>query len=268
MACVESQRLQAYFDSEVDSLTAAAIERHLDGCGDCQEQLDAWERSRASLRRHVLMEHAPAALRARLGQALDHEAHLIPPVAVSVPAAAVSTRQRRRPAPFWLGALAGAGVTALAATAVLWLLPPGRPDTADALEAAHVRSLMPAHLLDVESSERHTVKPWFAGNADVSPVVGDFPQAGYSLLGGRADYLWGQRAAVLVYRHGAHVINVFSWAADTRQLPRQSSRAGYHIVCWHAADLAYCAVSDAGWEELQQLAGLMQGLAARDTPRE
>jgi len=131
-----------------------------------------------------------------------------------------------------------------------------------------VRSLMPQHLLDVESSERHTVKPWFAGNADVSPVVGDFPQAGYSLLGGRADYLWGQRAAVLVYRHGAHLINVFSWAAGMRPLPRQRSRAGYHIVCWHAGDLAYCAVSDAGRDELHQLAGLLQELSARDSTRE
>jgi anti-sigma factor RsiW len=131
-----------------------------------------------------------------------------------------------------------------------------------------MRSLMPAHLLDVESSERHTVKPWFAGHADVSPVVGDFPAAGYSLLGARADYLWGQRAAVLVYRHGAHIINVFSWPAAARALPPPGSSAGYHRVCWHSGDLAYCAVSDAGWEELHGLARLLQELAARDAARE
>ena len=84
----------------------------------------------------------------------------------------------------------------------------------DELVNAHVRSLMPAHLIDVVSTDKHTVKPWFAGHADVSPVVADFEQQGYRLIGGRVDYLEHQRSAVVVYQHGAHVINVFSWAGQ------------------------------------------------------
>ena len=109
---------------------------------------------------------------------------------------------------------------------------------------------MPSHLIDVISTDRHTVKPWFAGHADVSPAVADFAPQGYKLVGGRADYFNGQRAAATVYEHGAHVINVFTFRADGRALPALRSRDGYHIACWTAADLQYCAVSDAGWDEL------------------
>jgi anti-sigma factor RsiW len=83
-----------------------------------------------------------------------------------------------------------------------------------------MRSLMPIHLIDVASSDQHTVKPWLAEHTNVSPTVADFEQQGFRLLGGRADLVDQQRAAVTVYRRGAHVINVFSWAAGERALPR------------------------------------------------
>jgi anti-sigma factor RsiW len=134
----------------------------------------------------------------------------------------------------------------------------------DELISAHVRSLMPAHLIDVVSTDKHTVKPWFAGHADVSPVVADFEQQGYKLIGGRADYLDHQRSAVVVYQHGAHVINVFSWAAKDRKMPRDASRSGYHLAFWKAGDLEYCAVSDTGWDELLGLVRLLRELGVRD----
>jgi anti-sigma factor RsiW len=86
----------------------------------------------------------------------------------------------------------------------------------DDLLSAHVRSLMPDHLIDVISTDRHTVKPWFAGPGDVSPVVADFDAQGYRLIGARTDYFEHQRAAVIVYQRGSRVINVFSWAGSAR----------------------------------------------------
>jgi anti-sigma factor RsiW len=116
----------------------------------------------------------------------------------------------------------------------------------------------------VLSTDRHTVKPWFAGRADVSPVVADFGAQGYKLVGGRADSLEHQRSAVLVYEHGAHVVNVFAFTPGREPLPAEVTRRGYHIACWRGGDLAYCAVSDAGWEELAGLRSLLQDLAAHD----
>jgi hypothetical protein len=71
---------------------------------------------------------------------------------------------------------------------------------------------------DVVSTDRHSVRPWFAGHADVSPVVADFEAQGYKLIGGRADYFDHQRATVVAYQHGVHVINVFSWDAGPAAL--------------------------------------------------
>jgi len=129
---------------------------------------------------------------------------------------------------------------------------------------AQVRSLMPNHLIEVVSTDKHTVKPWFAGRTDVSPVVADFAQQGYRLVGGRADYLEHQRAAVVVYEHGPHVINVFSWAATRGGLPKNTTRNGYHLAFWRTGNLVYCAVSDTGWDELKGLVRLLQDLGVGD----
>ena len=117
---------------------------------------------------------------------------------------------------------------------------------------------MPAHLIDVESTDRHTVKPWFAGHADVSPAVFDFATEGYRLVGGRVDYFDRQRAAVVVYQHGAHIINVFSWADDRGSLPGDTTRSGWHLAFWRTGNLNYCAVSDTGWDELMKLQSLIK----------
>jgi anti-sigma factor RsiW len=254
--CAESLRVQAYFDSEVDAVSAAEIERHLEHCAECRALLSDLEQVRGVLRRGVNYARTPPLLRAKVMRALDQE-----------------TEARRRNAPaiwraasFWAGAAGGIGGTAIAATvAFLLLAPPLLNPLVNDLVSAHVRSLMPAHLIDVMSTDKHTVKPWFAGHADVSPVVADFEPQGYKLIGGRADYLDRQRAAVVVYQHGAHVINVFSWAAPpSRPLPRDTTRNGYHLAFWRQGDIEYCAVSDTGWDELSGLVRLLRDLGARE----
>lgn len=257
MQCAESLRAQAYFDGQVDAVLASDIERHVEHCLECQALLQDLERTRTALVRDLTDFHAPAALRTRISDALDQE---------SVQAAAP---RRVRPKgsstrPFWLGAFSGVGVAAIAATLAFFLILPLANPLVDDLVDAHVRSLMPAHLIDVESTDKHTVKPWFAGHADVSPVVADFAQQGYRLIGGRADYLAHQRSAVVIYQHGPHIINVFTWAATQRVMPDRVTRSGYHLAFWRAGDLEYCAVSDTGWDELAGLETLLRDLSSRD----
>ena len=252
MQCAESLRVQAYFDGEVDAISAADIERHVANCGACRALLDDLERVRTALRKDLSVERAPPELRAKIALALDRES------AAEAPRPAPHPRNRRVRS-FWAGALGGVGATALAASLAMFLLVPrlANPLT-DELVNAHVRSLMPAHLIDVVSTDRHTVKPWFAGHADVSPVVADFESQGYRLVGGRVDYLDHQRSAVVVYQRGAHVINVFSWAANGRTLPGNATRSGYHLVFWKSGDLAYCAISDTALDELDGLVRLLR----------
>jgi anti-sigma factor RsiW len=257
--CAESLRLQAYFDGEVDAVSALDIERHTEHCAECRALLLDLERMRERIRRELDYGPAPAALRARITAALAREAQ--PSAARGGSAAPPLWRMR----PFWAGAMGGVG--AAFAAILVFMLVSAVPSAAlrDEVTDAHVRALMTGHLTDVVSTDQHTVKPWFAGRADVSPVVADFAAQGYVLLGGRADYLDRQRAAVLVYRHGAHIVDVFAWAADGHALAAHTTRTGYHLVSWRVGDLEYCAVSDAGWEELAALERLLRERATLDT---
>ena len=249
MQCAESLRVQAYFDGELDALSAVEIERHAVRCAECREQLGDLEKIRSAIRQTLTHNNAPPELRTRIARALDQEAGR---------ARRIAPPGWLRPS-FWLGALSGtAGTAVAAAIAVILWLPAASQLFVDDLVAAHVRSLMPAHLIDVVSSDRHTVKPWFEGHADVSPAVVDFATQGYRLVGGRADYLDHQRVAVVVYQHGAHIINVFVWHAGRESLPKSTTRDGYRMLFWKAGDLSYGAVSDTGWDELSALSRLLE----------
>jgi anti-sigma factor RsiW len=257
--CAESLRVQAYFDAEVDAISAADIERHVEHCAECRDLLQDLDKVRTVLRRDSAYARIPPALRARVMHALDQEGSAETALAgdASLPRARLTPRRRMRP--LWVGALGGMSGTAIAATLAFFLLaPPLVNPLLDELVSAHVRSLMPTHLIDVVSTDKHTVKPLFAGHADVSPVVADFEPQGYRLVGGRVDYLDHQRSAVVVYQHGAHVINVFSWAANARSVPDNTTRSGYHLAFWKAGDLQYCAVSDTAWDELLGLVRLLR----------
>jgi anti-sigma factor RsiW len=256
--CAESLRVQAAFDGELDAVSAAAVDRHAEHCPECRSLLERLEHTRARIRRDLEYGQAPPELRARIARMLDAEA------AAERRSARPPGRAAWRARPFWLGTLTGAGAALAASLAVVLLAPLVPARLPDELVAAHVRSLMPGHLTEVVSTDRHTVKPWFAGHSDVSPVVADFSAQGYRLVGGRADYLDRQRMAAVVYEHGAHVINVFSFISSGKPLPAELTRSGYHLACWRSADLGYCAVSDAGWEELAGLTQLLKDLAARD----
>jgi len=248
MPCNEGLRLQAYFDGEIDAGAVLEVERHLQGCADCAALLADLEATRQLIRRDAPYYRAPAGLREGIMAKFDREDGVQTP-----PPARLSFSRR-----FLSGAAGGAGITALAATLVFFLAVP-RPDPlAGDLMNAHLRSLMSDHLIDVVSSDRHTVKPWFAGHTDVSPPAADFEKEGYKLIGGRADYVDGHRAAVVVYRHGLHIVNVFAWAASTEKLPGEVTQKGYHIACWNSADLNYCAVSDTGLDELLDLVRLIK----------
>jgi len=258
MPCAELLRVHAYFDDEVDAIRAGDIERHIAQCPECSALIQDLDKVRTGLRRDLTDATAPPELRARITSVLDRESGAASPHSGS-------ERTRRRLRPFWQGAFSGIAGTAIAAgLAFLILAPPLSNPLLDELASAHARSLMPEHLIDVASTDKHTVKPWFAGHADVSPVVADFPEQGYRLIGGRADYFDHQRAAVIVYQHGPHIINVFSWTARHGALPKDTTRNGYHLAFWRTGDLEYCAVSDTAWDELLGLSRLLQDLGAHD----
>jgi len=131
----------------------------------------------------------------------------------------------------------------------------------EAVLDSHIRSLMEGHLTDVLTSDQHTVKPWLSAHLDVSPNVSDFVAEGFPLVGGREDYIDGHPAAVVVYRHAKHVINLFAWAAtDAADAPfRRETRQGFNMIRWRHGGIEYVAVSDVEMDQLAAFTRLVAG---------
>jgi anti-sigma factor RsiW len=131
--------------------------------------------------------------------------------------------------------------------------------------ADHVRSLMVAHLTDVDSSDQHTVKPWFSGKLDYTPPVRDLSQEGFPLVGGRLDYLDGRSVAALVYRRRLHTINLFVWPCDDTTIAgiTRQTRRGFNMVNWCDGGMQFWAVSDLNAEELQTFGRLLRQAAEK-----
>jgi anti-sigma factor RsiW len=249
MPCNEALRVQAYFDGELDATAAVAVEQHLEICTECAALYADLDAARKLMRESAAYRRTGDDLRQSITEMLDRESG----------GPAKSRRWYAGDRRFLSGLTSGVGATALAAAFVFFLAAPPAPNLLVAdVTNAHLRSLMSDHLIDVVSSDHHTVKPWFAGHTDVSPPAIDYSKQGFRLIGGRADYVDGHRAAVVVYRHGLHVINVFAWAADAEKVPDPVTRNGYHIVFWKNGDLVFCAVSDTGESELTDLVRLMK----------
>jgi anti-sigma factor RsiW len=120
--------------------------------------------------------------------------------------------------------------------------------------SAHIRSLAGTHLLDVPSSDQHTVKPWFNGKLDFAPAVKDVD--GFPLLGGRLEYFDGRAAAALIYGRRNHLINLFTWPSATSSAEVTETRNGYHLQSWSGNGMMFWVVSDLNETELQQFVAM------------
>ena len=250
MSCDELT-LQAYIDGEADAVNALRIEEHVRECAVCAERARFAKSLGPTLREHARSMQAPEALRARILAMVDE-------AAPGRPATAAASRPWHRDI-FRLPSLqraswfaSGALAASLAAFALVPVLVPNQLPLETELVSDHLRSLVENHLIDVPSSDQHTVKPWFAGRLDVAPPVPDLTMQGFRLLGGRLDYVGDRKVGVLVYQRRQHVINVFVWAdTSTRdEGPRVASRKGFNICSWHGKGLVFWAVSDLNAEEL------------------
>jgi len=132
----------------------------------------------------------------------------------------------------------------------------------DQVVANHVRSLLAAQLVDVVSSDQHTLKPWFDGKIDFAPEVRDLSGNGFPLVGGRLDYLAGKTVAALVYQRNKHPINLFITPVPTSRStsPAVTTRRGYNVLAWRSHGMKYWAVSDLNQTELREFTDLVRAL--------
>lgn len=245
MPCEQTEnQLHGYLDGELDAVSAANFEKHLKTCPDCKQTLAAEEALHQTIQKADLYERAPQSLRKSL---LGNSQQL--PAVHPFPAPRAFAWQ-------WLAAAA----VFLLAVLVGWqqLQKPRGVSEAQLVAAslvdAHLRSLQPGHLTDVESTDQHTVKPWFDGRIDFAPPVRDFASDGFPLLGGRLDVVQGRTVAALVYGRRKHIVNVFVQKLQPADGWNGSGTTqGYNWLVWQNGGFSFFAVSDTSAQDIEQL---------------
>ena len=254
MTCREAEPLlHARLDSELDMASSASVDQHLSECRTCAAEYEALK----NLHEEIVVADLAYAPSPALEQKL----------------AAQFLREKKSPfsfwsTPFWTKPWRNAYVMAGAAAGIAILMfsvsltRSAREADAIGVEVLdnHLRALQPSHLVDVPSSDQHTVKPWFQGKTSFSPPVPDLTKDDFILIGGRLEVIHQQPAAAIVYRRRQHVISLYvspSPGADTRAELRELG--GYHLLHWMQHDMSYWAVSDVDPNDLRKFTDLIRG---------
>lgn len=236
--------LHAHVDGELDLVNARQVEQHLRDCEECRQAEEQIRGLREALMKDAPAYQAPAHLRRNIRAALRREAN-----------------SDDRNVSFWPIFAASAAFAVLILGFIFFATNRTSHEGAivDEVIANHVRSLLATHLVDIASTDQHTVKPWFDGKIDFAPDVHDFAMSGFPLVGGRLDYLDGKTVVALVYQRSKHPINVFILpnGESGETSPVSTTRHGYNVLSWNHRDMKYWAVSDLNEAELRQFAGLL-----------
>jgi anti-sigma factor RsiW len=253
MDCTRARSLlHGYIDRELDLESVIAVDEHLKSCDGCKQVYGRYATLGSAIRQHGSYYTAPPALAARIRAQVGGRA---------APAAAKSVKPRSR----WylLDQWLRFGTAIAATAAVTWVVgiqlnSPSKDDAiSEQVIAGYARSGLTNHLIDVASSDQHTVKPWLSGKLDYSPLVTDLTTAGFPLVGGRLDYLDNRPVAALVYRHRQHVINLFVWPYSKSGKPaamQTLSKRGYNLLHWADAGMTYWVISDVDSADLKTFA--------------
>ena len=255
MSCELTQRnVPGYLDGELNLVRTIEMEAHLKGCPACVQELENLKALRVALQHSSLAYAAPAALRERIQSSLR----------VSSRADVQESKFKWPSLNFWQLAGAFALLALISISGWQWTarlrIPSSDQQIAAEVFSSHVRSLEGNHLMDVVSTDQHTVKPWFDGKLDFSPPVEDLASDGFPLVGGRLDYLENREVAALIYQRRKHFINVFVWPNPNGSDSTQAieSRQGYNIMRWSHSGFQFWAVSDVASSDLAEFVRLLE----------
>ena len=249
MTCRDAEPLlHARLDNELDIASSANIDQHLSECRTCAAQYEALKNLHEEIVAADLAYPPSPVLEQKL--------------------AAQFLREKKSPFSFWRRPWRDAYVMAGAAAGIAILIfsfsiaRTSRETDAIGVEVLdnHLRALQPSHLVDVPSSDQHTVKPWFQGKTSFSPPVPDLTKDDFILIGGRLEVIHQQPAAAIVYRRRQHVVSLYvspSPGADAKTELRELG--GYHLLHWIQNNMSYWAVSDVDTTDLRQFADLIRG---------
>jgi anti-sigma factor RsiW len=246
MNCAEWRRnLDAYVDGELRPQETAAMEEHLRTCRECAaEALARMQMKRATRAAASMRFTPPAELRQRIQK---------------------SIAPKRARMAFWLSpafAVAVALVLVVAVSALVLARRGAREQAVAALVDLHVAALASPNPVDVVSTDRHTVKPWFQGKLPFTFNLPELDGSQYKLVGGKLVYFGHRPGAQLIYELRKHELSVFIVQEGSR-MPQGGVSAeaenGFSVEAWGAGGLHYVIVSDANAGDVHALGELVRG---------
>ena len=256
--------LHAALDGELDAAGAMDVEGRLAADPALAAEYGRLAALRDAIRTRLPRDRAPDALRARV-------------IAMAKAPSQIKTAPRRswlqveryRPlaASLVLGVALGAGAYGLFEHSS------ADDDVQRALVAGFIRGRLSGQTVDIATSDRHTVKPWFGGKIAEATTVVDLKTDGFPLVGGRVDVVGETPVATLIYQRREHQIALTEMPASSAAAssePRRETRNGYSILEWTEGGRVYAAVSDLPPAELDVFSAAFRRAAAaerEDTPK-
>lgn len=235
---MDCEALHLYFDGELETVAALAFEKHLETCAQCRADLAEFREIRRHLQNELSRMPAGDDLRQRIQSGLRESQDADPPI--------------RRRGWNWQKLAVAAALVAMASSGTTFFLEQPSQESLwmQGIVNAHERALLAGHTIDVASSSRHTVKPWFSGKTTIAPLVADLADAGFPLIGGRLDVPVGQAMPAIVYGAGAHVISLYMRPAAGETAAQLRKIDGFSVLSWRGSGFAFTAVSDADGTEV------------------
>jgi anti-sigma factor RsiW len=240
-------QLDTYLDGELPSEQMHALDAHVRSCGSCAADVLARVQMKRSIQAAGKRFVPSAEFRRRLRRSIE---------------------AKPRPGVVGLGwkiatvvltiLLAGLAVTYIARQQTRQ-----EQQVYSELADLHVATLASSSPVDVVSSDRHTVKPWFQGKIPFTFELPELQNSEFSLLGGRVTYLEQTAGAHLIYKLRKHDISVFIFPAGVLRNQRDEQSAvtkklSFNMETWIQGGLWYSIISDASAADVHRLAGLLK----------
>lgn len=247
MGCNEwRDKLDAYLDGELTSSEAGAISAHLRSCLTCAA--DALEK--VQVKRSV----------AAAGKRYEPSFELRKRIAKSVVA-----KPRRETGSLWKILAVPALVVLIVSVAMNYYVRREngkRQQIYSELADLHVAALASASPVDIVSTDRHTVKPWFQGKIPFTFNLPELQNSEFTLLGGRMTYVAQTPGAQLIYQLRKHEISVFIFqdrGEETAGLPSGPLHAlSFNMENWTQNGLRYFVIGDVGAGDIEALSKLLR----------
>jgi anti-sigma factor RsiW len=237
-------KLDTYLDGELSANEMRDLDAHLRGCPSCA----------ADVLNRLQIKRAVHSAGTRYRPNVEFRERIRKRIAA---------KPRRSPIGLWLGATAAIALVLIAGFVTLSLRQQQRQQVFSELADLYVATLASPNPVDVISTDRHTVKPWFQGKIPFTFNLPELQNSEFTLLGGRVTYLGQTPGAELIYQIRKHQISVFIFpdrpiGHNLGSSSNSEKELSFNIESWDQDGLRYFVIGDASSNDIHNLAELLK----------